>query len=240
MAVLVLFAVLQFGLATGAHADCVEADRLFQAASRAADPEPDLTRAVEICPDHANALNNLALLREGQGQLDEAERLYRRSIAAGGGAAPYAGLGDVQAARGEYTPAAQSYRQFLTLLREEVERGDPSGLGAYADAYKAKLAALPPEARAEAPVVSAEAVTRGLTRRPHLTRGLKVQHHAEPHIDVPILFETNSDVLTPRARTQVLEMARALKMPGLDRVRILVEGHTDDVGEDGYNLVSRI
>lgn len=50
-----------------------------------------------------------------------------------------------------------------------------------------------------------------------------------------IRFEFNSDRLTARARTQVAELAAALKLPALQGFSFAVVGHTDSVGSQDYN-----
>jgi outer membrane protein OmpA-like peptidoglycan-associated protein len=49
----------------------------------------------------------------------------------------------------------------------------------------------------------------------------------------PILFEVNRADLRPETREAIARMAVALRRIGVKRVR--VEGHTDDVGTNGYN-----
>ena len=59
-----------------------------------------MRRAIGLCPKHGRALNNLALILEERGDLDGAEKYYRRaSNIKDVGVAPYAGLGDVYPAK---------------------------------------------------------------------------------------------------------------------------------------------
>jgi outer membrane protein OmpA-like peptidoglycan-associated protein len=51
-----------------------------------------------------------------------------------------------------------------------------------------------------------------------------------------ITFEYNSDRLTPAARRNLDEFARALVDPALADARFVVEGHTDATGPADYNL----
>ena len=55
----------------------------------------------------------------------------------------------------------------------------------------------------------------------------------ELNLGVKLLFETNVDELLPEGREAVASVARALQRVGIDRV--LVEGHTDNVGPARYN-----
>lgn len=49
-----------------------------------------------------------------------------------------------------------------------------------------------------------------------------------------LLFGFDSAEVGAQARTKVLELGRALKGVGIERLR--VEGHTDDRGSDAYNM----
>lgn len=55
----------------------------------------------------------------------------------------------------------------------------------------------------------------------------------ELNLGVKLLFETNIDELSTEGREAVASVARALTRVGIDRV--LVEGHTDNVGPARYN-----
>ncbi|HBE87566.1 MAG TPA: hypothetical protein DDW67_00285 [Elusimicrobia bacterium] len=50
----------------------------------------------------------------------------------------------------------------------------------------------------------------------------------------PIEFEFNSDVLLPSSRDLLDRVAEVLR--GRPRLKLIVEGHTDDVGDDEYNM----
>ncbi len=53
-------------------------------------------------------------------------------------------------------------------------------------------------------------------------------------IDLTVNFDFNSDTLTMQGRQQLEQAALALQ--GMGTARILVQGHTDNVGSDAYNL----
>lgn len=55
-------------------------------------------------------------------------------------------------------------------------------------------------------------------------------------IDLTVNFDFNSDKLTTDGAKQVAEIASALADPSLGQAHIIVEGHTDGVGGDDYNL----
>lgn len=62
------------------------------------------------------------------------------------------------------------------------------------------------------------------------------QVNALESFDLVINFNYNSDDLTPDARRNLDEFARALKDPRLARASFMVEGHTDGAGSDEFNL----
>ncbi len=65
----------------------------------------------------------------------------------------------------------------------------------------------------------------------------KAAEAAEPKpFDLLVNFEFNSDELTPAAKANLDEFAKALADERLARARFAVEGHTDATGSEGYNL----
>lgn len=72
--------------------------------------------------------------------------------------------------------------------------------------------------------------------RSFVTPGLRIVDPAERAIDLNILFELDSAVLSPAARSQLEELAAALEDPDLVRSRISIGGHTDAHGSETYNL----
>ncbi|MDP6390361.1 MAG: OmpA family protein [Alphaproteobacteria bacterium] len=232
-----------------AHAeDCAAADAI--AAQHQGKPyrEDMLRRMIELCPGHAGALNNLAVILESNDRLDEAEHFYRRAIAAGNAIAPYAGLGDVLAAGGDARGAVAAYEMFLAGLPAEIQRGDPSGLAGYESEYRARLAlametaGIDPASRPSAdPVrggkfVTAEQIARSLTTKPRRTRGLSLSRRTEPFVDIQIQFDFDSARIRPDSLAQIEEVAKALRDSILTEARILIEGHTDSTGTETYNM----
>jgi len=55
-------------------------------------------------------------------------------------------------------------------------------------------------------------------------------------IDLTVNFDFNSDKLTSDGARQVSEIAQALADPKLRGAKIMIEGHTDGVGSDSYNM----
>lgn len=55
-------------------------------------------------------------------------------------------------------------------------------------------------------------------------------------VDLRVNFEFDSDKIQAQGHAQVLEIANALKSVDLAKQRVMIEGHTDNVGNDAYNL----
>ncbi len=58
----------------------------------------------------------------------------------------------------------------------------------------------------------------------------------DARVDLTVNFEFDSDRIEAQGHAQVLEIANALKSDELAGQRVLIEGHTDNVGSDKYNL----
>jgi outer membrane protein OmpA-like peptidoglycan-associated protein len=238
--------------ATTHAANCSQAETHYKAAQvHPPRAERLLEKAISECPSHAGALNNLAVIREFQGRLADALALYHRAIAVEpNGAAPYAGLGDILMMRKNFGGAAKAYQTFLSKLKNEKLKGDPSGLAPYEADYERRLqlarSHLNPEqaqkngsaAASNRNIVTAKAITRSLTTKPKKTRfrGLGLAVRAEPSIDLQILFDFNSDGIKKESLSQISEIAKALNSNKLQHALILIEGHTDSAGSDQYNL----
>jgi Tfp pilus assembly protein PilF len=96
-------AVVNQALAHHRAGELAEAERLYR-------------RALELAPEHADAIHLLGMLAFQRGDLDGAAATIRRAIALHPAAASYhSNLGNVLQALGELDEAAASYRQALTL-----------------------------------------------------------------------------------------------------------------------------
>jgi len=54
--------------------------------------------------------------------------------------------------------------------------------------------------------------------------------------DILVNFEHDSAILSKKARTNLIQIARALKDPRLSATKFVVEGHTDGLGTETYNI----
>ncbi len=220
-----------------ADAACLQASAMVEKSLslEASRQEIILRNALGLCPGHAEALNNLGVLSEQAGRLDEAERYYRGAIEADPGfIAAYAGIADVLMARRRYAEAADAYERFLTELTRTKRQDKAGWLLAHEAAYRDKR----DQARAEAGMgpglLTARVITRSLMAPP--TRGIGARYKDRSSIDILIRFEFNSQSISVRSSEQMGQVGSALNDPAMLGRRILIEGHTDDVGSYEYNL----
>jgi len=224
--------------------NCETANQLFRESENRLDKESVLRRVLELCPEHGQAANNLALVYENRGALKQAELLYERAIATGNaGAAPYAGLADVLTAQAKLVQAESAYQQFLRRLAGKLQRGDPNNFGVYQEEYlkrlntvRRKLGKQPLTTNDLEPIVDTSYITRSLLTRPKRVRGIAVEFRDKPYIDIPIHFDFDSINILPGSEAQLQEVAKSLRNPALKETQIVIEGHTDSVGTDSYNI----
>ncbi|MDX1580903.1 MAG: OmpA family protein, partial [Alphaproteobacteria bacterium] len=59
---------------------------------------------------------------------------------------------------------------------------------------------------------------------------------ADSSIDLTVNFPHDSADIEGKAHVQIYEIATALKSDSLRNMQIRIEGHTDNTGEDSYNM----
>ncbi len=176
--------------------------------------------AIGLCPDFADAHNNLGNMYENAGKYTEAIAEYLEAVKLRPDmAAPYAGLGDVYFKQGDYQEAVKWYDRALGIdpKDEETRRGR---MRAEAMTGKNK-------------VVAKEDIVVALSRE---TRGLdEVAKVAFSENSIP--FDYNSSQIRDDAKTQLKELGQALVDPALSEYGFEIDGHTDSRGSDEYNRV---
>lgn len=90
--------------------------------------------------------------------------------------------------------------------------------------------------------VGAEAITKQLTRKVEThsssssNKSMGKNYHDKPNVSLAIQFAFDSDKLEGDGWQQLAELSKALKAKALVNTHILIEGHTDSVGSDEYNI----
>jgi outer membrane protein OmpA-like peptidoglycan-associated protein/TolB-like protein len=229
-----------------AWAGCDEGKRLFTESLNVKNLDDRiriLKQAVEACPDLAEAYNNLGLALEEKGLLDEALSAYRKaSEVKPDFPHPLAGVGDIYRKKQQYGDAIKAYQRFLDLAASKDVRQKYPDVVNYVSLVEGNLKdcenRLNPQEKQKmesgevdesSQIVTAQAITEALTKK---TRGVS----AAPSIPIKIHFATNSANISPKSHRQLEEIARALNEPALKTSKILIEGHTDNVGSEAYNL----
>lgn len=69
-----------------------------------------------------------------------------------------------------------------------------------------------------------------------VSRGTRIEAGALPTVRLPVYFEFDSTQLLPEAVVLLEKVSNALATEELGSFRFSIEGHTDSVGSDQYNL----
>ncbi|MDJ0783786.1 MAG: OmpA family protein [Desulfosarcinaceae bacterium] len=221
--------------------NCDKAEALFLNASKESDPAAQgalLEEAVQQCPTHAKAWNNLGTVYEKQKRLTAARNAYEKSHQGDPElGTPLAGLGDVAMKMGRFEEASKWYAQFLAFLQEEKLRGNPRGLGIFEGEYQAKYERVQLKqqilADSMAGVVPKEVLKRGL-RPISPVDSVKEDLEAE-RLSLFVYFDFNSAELKAQGRAQLAELAATMLLPEYQEQAFLIEGHSDLFGEQDYN-----
>ena len=233
-----MIALVVLGWGSLAWADCPGVEEHYRSALKADKRILALDQVVTNCPTHVRALNDLALAYEEENRLAEAEAFYRKAIQADADfPPPYAGLGDVLAATGSPRQAANAYKGFFRLLVEWKKKGDPEGYARHEPFYRQRLEGVMAKLSSDG-LVSADVISRSLSRSfvSDASRGLEIEP-IRAEIDLAIHFAFGSAVLQSQADEQLKQLAEALRGEGLRDDRVIIEGHTDNVGSDQANRI---
>jgi outer membrane protein OmpA-like peptidoglycan-associated protein len=236
-----IFVLCWYVPATFAAGGCDQAEALFLNASKQSSANMQrqlLEQAVQLCPTHAKAWNNLGTVLEKQKHLEAAKKAYEASNRYDPElGTPLAGLGDVAMKMGRFEEAAQWYAKFLTFLKEEQMRGNPRGLGIFEAEYQAKYERVQMKqkilADSMAGVVSSEVLKRGL--RPISPVESVKEDLAAERLALFVYFDFNSAELKKQGKAQLAELADTMLLPEYRNQAFMIEGHSDLFGEKDYN-----
>jgi len=206
---------------TWAATPCDNANALIKRSQQSPPTQAEnlLNQALKKCPNHPAALNDLANLKEKQGKLSEALRLYKRAIKADRQFAyAYAGIGDVLMEQQDYRKAAKFFQKFLTLQEKK-------GHNNYVPRYKKRLK----EAQEDI-FISADEIFQALSVK---------RSYFIPKVAVPIQFDTGSSQVETKRKVlkQCQAIAKAVRyFFDTDKNSLIrIEGHTDNKGKAGDN-----
>jgi tetratricopeptide (TPR) repeat protein len=186
-------------------------------------------KAVELCPEYAEAHVNLADAYENLGDFDAAERHYAQAVALGlQSPIPYIGLGEVYLRTGRYGLAEDCYAKGC-----EIEPANERLL--------AGQKIVEERMKREKSFFTRAQIRTCLSEDDQFR--LMCMCPADDHsflrrwICMPVLlFSPGSTDLSKEARQQLDEVGEAVKNKDLSGIRWLVIGHADNVGEKSRNL----
>ena len=186
-------------------------------------------KAVDLCPDYAEAHVNLADAYENLGDFDAAERHYAQAVALGlQSPIPYIGLGEVYLRTGRYGLAKDCYTKGC-----EIEP-DNERLLAGQKIVEERM-------KREKSFFTRDHIRTCFSEDDQfrLMCMCPGDHHSflRKWICMPaLLFSPGSTELSKEVRHQLDEVGEALKNKDLSGVNWLVIGHADNMGEKSRNL----
>ena len=222
---------------------CDNADTELETAMSASTPSQQIDKLILLlqrCPDYPKGMNNLGVLLEGQGKLEDATELYRRAIHEDQRFPyPYIGLGDIYFQQKQYSLSAAMYNEALLLYQSPAIRDKYSDLKLDIPRVKERLAkcqASIPAASRSLKVVKFDMIESQLKEdSTELTRGIQYKPKTRPKIAVSILFEYNRAEISKASIAQMDEIGKALCSNTLKACTISIEGHADATGSDAHN-----
>ena len=221
-----LFCMPSFATVT----DCNKARQIYDRAVAASDYNVKAKlyqKAVGLCPDYAEAHNNLADAFEHLARYDEAIAEYRQAIRLNPNlAVSYFGLGDTYLRIGLFEKAEKAYEIGLNL--KPTDHLAKKGLSI---ARRGVLCAQEKE------LISYITILNKLKDNTIKAMGPGGVRQRVSRIRFGnILFDFNSSDIKPSSILQLNEIGKALSFPSVKGVHFVIEGHTDNIGTEQYNM----
>jgi len=222
---------------------CDNADSELEIAMSSSVPSEQIDKMIQLlqrCPDYPKGLNNLGVLLEEQGKLEDATELYRRAIHTDQRFPyPYIGLGDIYFQQKQFSLSAAMYNEVLNLYQSPAVQAKYSGLKLDIPRIKERLAicqANIPITSRSLTVINSDVIESQLKEKStELTRGIQYKPQTRPKIPVSIHFEYNSVEISKTSLAQMDEIGKALSSDSLKSCIISIEGHAVAKGSDAYN-----
>lgn len=216
-----------------AQSSCTQAKDLYKealAAQSNSDKIRIYQKVIELCPNYAEAHNNLADAYEKAGSISKAETEYKKALRLKPDlASAYFGLGDLNFQRADYISAAQFYEKGLVLHpQDELAKKNLK-------TAKEKIRfGAGPEKKSDQ-VIAAKEIMDKLDQAK--TMGVGGVGQSQGRIAFKnILFDFNSERLKRESFPQLDEIGKAISaLIQQKRMRLVIEGHTDNIGGDDFN-----
>jgi len=221
-----LFCMPSFATVT----NCDKARQIYGSAVATSDYKEKVKlyqRAIDLCPDYAEAHNNLADAFEHLAKYDEAIAEYRQAIRLNPDLAVSCfGLGDTYLRIGLFEKAEKAYEAGLKL--KPTDHLAKVGLSI---ARRGVLCAQGKE------LITYITILNNLQDYTVKTMGPGGVRQRISRIRFGnILFDFNSSDIKPDSIPQLNEIGKALSSPSVKGVHFVIEGHTDNVGTEQYNM----
>jgi outer membrane protein OmpA-like peptidoglycan-associated protein len=186
-------------------------------------------RAIELCPQYAEAHNNLADAYEKYGDVKKAEKEYLEALRLNAGlSSAYLSLGDIYFNKHNYLKAIEYYEKGLAINPNDGLAKE--NLKIAKDKKGEQLIIV--EEKTDK-IVKADEILDRLDQVKTMGVGGVTQQRIGFN---NILFEFNSDKLKRESTAQLNEIGNALSILCKQKNKnITIEGHTDSIGKDDFN-----
>jgi outer membrane protein OmpA-like peptidoglycan-associated protein len=217
-----------------AQSSCTQARDLYKEALAAQNNSGKIRiyqKVIELCPNYAEAHNNLADAYEKAGYIDKAEKEYKEALRIKPDlASAYLSLGDLNYQKEDYAGAVQFYEKGLALHPQ-----DELAIRNLQTAKEKLQLTGAPEKKSDQ-VIAAKEIMDKLDQVK--TMGVGGVGQAQSRIAFKnILFDFNSERLKKESFPQLDEIGKALSTLVKQKMRFIIEGHTDSIGGDDFNQI---
>ena len=224
--------ILFWSAAACSEQNCEVAERFYKQAVETFDYKEKIVlykKAINLCQGYAESHNNLADAYEHTGKYDEAILEYKKAIKLDHSLSyAFFGLGDTCFKIGLYNKAIDAYTAGLKLKPDD--RLAQKGLKEAAKMHSGTI-------HSEGIMDSAAIVSKlGASSIQLMGPGGIRQRSSRIRFN-NILFDLNSNLIKPSSVAQLSEIGAALADDKLKGQIFLIEGHTDSLGTEKFNLV---